>query len=197
MKSDEKDLFNAERDYDRLESDYFDKKGNPITLEEFVRLFEKKGYKVIKQERIGKYIVSTVWLGVSHGFYGQAPIIFETMIFCDEGKNDSLYLWQDRYTTEEEALEGHKKAVDLVKQQSNGNNCEEDEIENMKKMEKTYRYVCPHCLRTFLSNEYHEDWFCWECGQALEVIPKEVDAKQFQKKDDEFIRACLIVKKTK
>jgi len=38
---------------------------------------------------------------------------------------------------------------------------------------RTWRYVCPHCLRTFLANEYNEDWFCWKCGQGLEVIPRE------------------------
>lgn len=43
---------------------------------------------------------------------------------------------------------------------------------NKKFFEKTWRYVCPHCLRTFLSNEYDEDLFCWECGEGLIVIPK-------------------------
>lgn len=37
---------------------------------------------------------------------------------------------------------------------------------------KTYRYVCPKCLRTFLADEYDENVFCWKCGQGLEVIPK-------------------------
>jgi len=35
-----------------------------------------------------------------------------------------------------------------------------------------WRYVCPSCLRTFLSEEYHDDKFCWKCGQGLEIIPK-------------------------
>ena len=35
-----------------------------------------------------------------------------------------------------------------------------------------YRYVCPHCLRTFLSRELLVDPFCWKCGQGLEVIPR-------------------------
>lgn len=39
---------------------------------------------------------------------------------------------------------------------------------------KIYRYVCPHCLRTFLDKLYNEDLFCWKCGQGLEVIPKEI-----------------------
>jgi rRNA maturation endonuclease Nob1 len=36
-----------------------------------------------------------------------------------------------------------------------------------------FRYVCPHCLRTFLSDVALEDPFCWECGQSLVRIPKE------------------------
>ena len=35
-----------------------------------------------------------------------------------------------------------------------------------------FRYVCPKCLRTFLADEYHEDWICWKCGELTEVIPK-------------------------
>ncbi len=35
-----------------------------------------------------------------------------------------------------------------------------------------YRYVCSHCLRTFLDEEYDEEKFCWKCGEGLEVIPK-------------------------
>ena len=42
----------------------------------------------------------------------------------------------------------------------------------IKKRDKYWRYVCPHCLRTFVSTEYHEDWFCWKCGQGLDVVPK-------------------------
>lgn len=52
------------------------------------------------------------------------------------------------------------------------------EIELHKNLNNiTYRYVCPKCLRTFLSKEYHEDWFCWKCGQGLEVIPKDEGGK--------------------
>lgn len=38
-----------------------------------------------------------------------------------------------------------------------------------------YRYVCPHCLRTWLDEEYKDNQFCWKCGQGRLVIvpPKE------------------------
>ena len=56
----------------------------------------------------GKW-VSTVWLGLDHGFHGGKPIIFETMVFDKEGTGEDLD--QDRYTTEQQAREGHAAMV--------------------------------------------------------------------------------------
>ena len=33
-----------------------------------------------------------------------------------------------------------------------------------------HRYVCPRCLRTFIEEEYHDDWVCWKCGELLTAI---------------------------
>ncbi len=35
------------------------------------------------------------------------------------------------------------------------------------------RYVCPDCLRTFLSKERHHNWICWKCGERLIVVGAE------------------------
>ena len=59
------------------------------------------------QEHVGDFYVSTVKLPFDHGF-GDVPLLYETMIF-PKGKWIELYL--DRYSTEEEAREGHVKAV--------------------------------------------------------------------------------------
>jgi hypothetical protein len=61
--------------------------------------------------------VSTVWLGSNHDFYGEGnPIIFETMIFeCKNGEVNYSDLYMDRYCTEDEAIAGHLKAVELAK----------------------------------------------------------------------------------
>jgi len=70
----------------------------------------------IKQEYVyrywffGKVFVSTIFLGIDHNFGGGKPLVFETMIFG--GKHD---LYQERYSTYEEAIEGHKRAVLLAK----------------------------------------------------------------------------------
>lgn len=51
--------------------------------------------------------LSTVWLGLDHRFGGEGPpLIFETMLFMKSNKNDLQW----RYSTEEEAKEGHRRA---------------------------------------------------------------------------------------
>lgn len=99
---------------------FFDRKGNPLQLLEYARLFEDKDYKVVKQEYVGKYFVSTVWVGLNMAFRRtQGKLIFETMIFLkdeeDEESEDPLRDYQERYGTEEEALEGHEKAVKIAR----------------------------------------------------------------------------------
>lgn len=47
----------------------------------------------------------------------------------------------------------------------------EDDQGLVNVVDSIYRYVCPNCLRTFLS-EVLDDPFCWKCGQALEQVPK-------------------------
>lgn len=54
--------------------------------------------------------VSTVFLGLDHNFMDEGPpILFETMIFG--GEHD---MYQDRYTTWEEAELGHLAAVRML-----------------------------------------------------------------------------------
>lgn len=98
--------------YDR----YYDRQGNVITMDEWIALIEpSKGgspaYKrVAFDEFPGGVEVSTVWLGLNHAFRPGPPLIFETMIF---GGPHNEY--QVRYTTEEEARQGHEVACQLVR----------------------------------------------------------------------------------
>lgn len=83
----------------------------------------KNNTKHVAEETIGDYWISTVWLGLDHQWhdYG-APLIYETMVF--ESKNKAYEIYCKRYSTWNQAEEGHKKAVEWVK-----NGCkEEDEI---------------------------------------------------------------------
>ena len=68
--------------------------------------------KAVKQEHIGDIFISTVFLGLDHAWNSDVPVLWETMIFG--GEHDQ---YQDRYTSYEDALEGHKKALNLVNKQ--------------------------------------------------------------------------------
>lgn len=69
--------------------------------------------KPVAQEHIDTIYVSTVFLGLDHGWNGETPILWETMIFG--GEHDQ---YQERYTSYEDALEGHKVALNLVNKPS-------------------------------------------------------------------------------
>lgn len=72
---------------------------------------ETAANRKIALDTIGEVKISTVFLGLDHNYSGIGePILFETMIFG--GPHDQ---YQDRYTTKEEALIGHQKALDLVR----------------------------------------------------------------------------------
>jgi hypothetical protein len=65
--------------------------------------------KAVKQEHVGDVWVSTVFLGLDHAWDSDIPVLWETMIFG--GEHDQ---YQDRYTSVEDALEGHQTALTLI-----------------------------------------------------------------------------------
>lgn len=77
-------------------------------LMEWAKQMEGKN-RVVEKSQFGDVKVSTVFLGLDHSFGGGEPLLFETMIFG--GEHDQ---YQDRYSTWDEAAEGHKKACELV-----------------------------------------------------------------------------------
>lgn len=93
-------------------NDKYDRQGKQITdLLQWAKLFERGDYKRVAVTTLpdGKWI-STVWLGLDHSFGSGPPLIFETMVF--PSKDDMGDLDCDRYSTEEEALEGHQRMVE-------------------------------------------------------------------------------------
>lgn len=102
--------------WDDMESPirYYDRRGNQLTFREYGSLRQLgKKYVVLRQEDVGPYWVSTVWLGLDHSFSGEMPQIFETMVFNNE--TDKSDLACERYATEEQALAGHKRIVAEVR----------------------------------------------------------------------------------
>jgi hypothetical protein len=91
------------------EPGYYDRQGKRLTTEEWARRMETLEYKRVAMDTVGTKRISTVWLGLNHNYFDNGlPLIFETMVF--EGES-----WEDeecvRYSTEAEAIEGHRQMV--------------------------------------------------------------------------------------
>jgi hypothetical protein len=113
-----------------LDDDCYDKDGNPITYAEYHRLrwldYEpgsSEGYYRVAltcfpdgtDRKTADWWVSTVWLGLDHSFGigRRKPLIFETKVFgkgVPDGLDDPMW----RYTTLDEAIQGHQDVVSLV-----------------------------------------------------------------------------------
>ena len=95
-------------------TDYYDRNGAPMSLEDWVSTFAGPPEEMLEKKRI-RYTeipetgvcVSTVWLGLDHQFGDGPPLIFETMVF---GLPDEMEI-MERYSTEEQAIEGHWQVV--------------------------------------------------------------------------------------
>ena len=78
-----------------------------VPLMEWARRFGIIDNRRIKLTKFSKNIkISTVFLGVDHGFSDDEPILFETMIFGGERDEEC-----ERYSTVDDSLEGHNKIV--------------------------------------------------------------------------------------
>ena len=89
---------------------YYDMDGNQISRGQMIALFNDDAGRRVGWDEIGDVRVSTVLLVLDHGWGDGPPLIFETMIFGGEHDEE-----QWRYSTREEAEEGHRRAVALVK----------------------------------------------------------------------------------
>jgi len=94
-----------------------DKSVRLCTLEEWGLQLEemrRNDSKHVSDTEVNGKRVSTVWIGINHNFLGNGkPLIFETMIF-DNDNNSCYEIYCDRYSTWDEALAGHEKAVQWV-----------------------------------------------------------------------------------
>lgn len=89
-----------------------DKDGNVVPerdLLSWAKWFEDSSNRIVKADKVGDVRVSTIFLGIDHNFGDGAPVLWETMIFG--GEHDG---YQDRYTSREDALAGHEKALTLA-----------------------------------------------------------------------------------
>jgi hypothetical protein len=95
---------------------YYDIDGNPLEMMEWAELFEQRveagHWWRIGQTKVGDVEISTVWMGIDHSFWGDGPpLIFETMVFGGPLSGEC-----ERYSTKEEARDGHAYWVAAVDQ---------------------------------------------------------------------------------
>ena len=97
-----------------------DKKPYQVSAKESLKVYDDPEMKITKQDRINDHVrVSTVFLSMDHSYSfddegnrieNPTPVLWETMIFGGEHSG-----YQERYTSHDDALAGHKRALDLVK----------------------------------------------------------------------------------
>jgi hypothetical protein len=97
-------------------SRYYNRLGELIPLEEWVDLLDDDEYRRVASTHVGRWLVSTVWLGLDHSLFGNMPLIFETMVFDESAEGSGKYrdVEMQRYTTECQALLGHDVMVQKV-----------------------------------------------------------------------------------
>jgi len=99
-----------------------DKLGQPIqvSMREWAEWFESSD-RIVAQTRLGDIFISTVFLGMDHGFgRSSVPILFETMVFPENNLSieEGGYVESEcyRFATRTEALLNHKEMVEKYRQ---------------------------------------------------------------------------------
>jgi hypothetical protein len=100
-----------------------DDNNNPVPVSDILvwgRWFEEASVsrrRIVASDFLGATLVSTVFLGIDHGFSWEAgpPLLFETMIFYDQDYGDEMGTW--RYSTWTQAVAGHDQALMVAREQ--------------------------------------------------------------------------------
>lgn len=138
-------------------SEYYDRQGNPISVEESHRLIKEasargEDYKRVSRTEIpGEHkdiSVSTVWLGLDHSFGDTGPLIFETMVFG--GRFDGEC---ERYETEEDAVEGHDRMVKLISEEQDAYRLLVKNIDIQRAVDVIGKFVGEHSLKYFIDRD--------------------------------------------
>jgi hypothetical protein len=107
-----------------------DENHNPVecpNVHEWARMFEDDESRRVGATHINGLFVSTVFLGIDQtlGIGGKKPVLFETMIFQDDENNPielkgllarAVENVQWRYSTWDEAAEGHETVVTMIRE---------------------------------------------------------------------------------
>lgn len=97
---------------------WYNFKGEPITAEEFEKLFLTRGLHVGSTHLFmqGRHLwVSTVLLGVDYNRGGSFPVIFETNVFADADTRKPVDHFMSRYADKKSAAIGHTYTVRFLR----------------------------------------------------------------------------------
>lgn len=101
--------------------EYIDRHGKKMTMKDWATSLGSDD-RIVLKTMVGKYMVSTVWLGLVHGYDEQnRPLIFETMVFdtsdgsLDSVGDDDSGEIQHRHADEEDAVDCHQRVVDEMR----------------------------------------------------------------------------------
>lgn len=103
-----------------MTTEFFDRKGEPISESQYYKLCEQQKYKIIKRDIIERGFyrenceIVTSWHGYASTISGP-PLIFNTKIVGLRNPLHHTGKWQWRYATEIEAVEGHPRVINFVK----------------------------------------------------------------------------------
>lgn len=70
----------------------------------------------VGRDTVGRFLISTVFLGLDHNFGEGPPVLFETMIFELETEGPLADLFMARYCDWDEAKAGHDRVVEKVRE---------------------------------------------------------------------------------
>lgn len=88
---------------------YYDIHGKPMDMIEWSKAFgSPTRWRMLDKGEVWQ--VSTVWVGLDAQLTGP-PLIFESMAWREGAEVE-----QWRYATQEEAIEGHRKLINLVRE---------------------------------------------------------------------------------
>lgn len=88
----------------------YDRQGNEVGLKGWS--IERGTSNSVANDHVDGMRVSTVFVGVDMGYGDGPPLIYETMVFPEDSWDEQ---YCDRYATEQDALVGHAKAIQWVK----------------------------------------------------------------------------------
>ncbi len=82
----------------------------PVSFKEWIFQDKKESWRVGLTDCGNNVTVSTVFLGLNHNWGDGEPLLYETMVFGGKLHNE-----MERYSTVEQAREGHERMVQRVK----------------------------------------------------------------------------------